>query len=277
MTPMKPARHPATVFTVVVCLVFFATLAHAAFKPRENRWAAQVQETLLVGDAVWLKDGKGVKFFSIYTAANTAKPKGGVLILHGLGLHPDWPEVISPLRRELPEQGWATLSLQMPILPAGAPLTAFGPIFDETPARIRAGMEFLRGKGIERIVLIGHGLGAAMGAAFLVKEPRPDIAGFIGISMDAPTINSTVSKLDPRLNTTDLMGQLKLPVLDLYGSFDIKRITNLAPLRVNAAQQGGNKDYKQVRVPDADHSFTNHDKNLLGHVVLWLDKHFAAP
>jgi len=275
MKPMKSVQRSPAVFIIVLCLIFFTTLTHAAFKPRENRWAAQVQETLLVGDAVWLKDSKGIKFFSIYTPANSAKTKGGVLILHGLGLHPDWPEVISPLRRGLPEQGWATLSLQMPILPAGAPLTAFGPIFDETPARIRAGIKFLHGKGIEHIVLIGHDMGAAMGAAFIVKEPHPDIAGFIGIAMDAPTVNSTLKKLDPRLNTTGLMGQLKLPVLDLYGSLDIKRITDLAPLRVSAAKQAGNKDYKQVRVPDADHSFTNHDKALLGHVARWLDNHLA--
>ncbi len=272
---MKSVPHSRTVFITVLCLVFFTTLAHAAYKPRENRWAAQVQETLLVGDAVWLKDGKGVRFFSIYTAANGAKPRGGVLILHGLGLHPDWPEVISPLRRDLPEQGWATLSLQMPLLPAGAPFTSFGPIFDEVPARIRAGIEFLRGKGIEHIALIGHDLGATMGAAYLVKKQDPDIDGFIGISMDAPTINSTVSKLDPRLDTTVLMGQLKLPVLDLYGSLDIKRITDLAPLRVQAAKKADNADYKQVRVPDADHSFTNHDKALLENVAHWLDNHLA--
>ncbi len=256
---------------MAACLVFTSTFAHATFQPREKRWAAQIQETLLIGDAVWLKDARGKNFFSIYTEASNGKPQGAVLILHGLGMHPDWPEVISPLRRELPEQGWASLALQMPILPAGAPLTAFGPIFDEAPARIRAGIEFLRDKGIEHIVLIGHDMGAAMAADFILKEQPSNIGAFVGIAMDAPALNTTVKKLDPRLNTTGLIGQLKLPVLDLYGSLDIPRITELAPLRVEAAKKAGNKDFRQIRVPDADHFFTNHDKSLLQAISRWLD------
>jgi hypothetical protein len=33
-----------------------------------------------------------------------------------MGAHPDWPEVIQPLHSGLPESGWTTLSVQMPIL-----------------------------------------------------------------------------------------------------------------------------------------------------------------
>ena len=260
-----------TALALLSCLILVSSLVQATDQAREKRWAAQIQETLLIGDAVWLKDGKGKKFFSIYTQASS-KPKGAVLMLHGLGMHPDWPEVISPVRRALPEQAWATLSLQMPILPAGAPLTAFGPIFDETPARIHAGIKFLRAKGIKHIVLLGHDMGAAMGAAYIMKEQPPHIDAFIGIAMDAPTPNSTIKKFDPRLNTTDLIGQLKLPVLDVYGSLDIKRITDLAPSRVASAKQVGNEKFKQVRIPDADHFFTNRDKDLVRAITQWLAK-----
>lgn len=275
--PIKRLTPPSLrVFTLglLVSLMLGSSLAHAVYKQREARWAAQVMETLLIGEPVWLTENQGHTFFSIYTPAAT--PRGGVLLLHGLGLHPDWPEVISPLRRKLPELGWSTLSLQMPLQPEGAPWTGAGPTLDESLRRIQAGVDFLRGKGIQRIVIIGHDFGATMGAAFLLGTQNSCVAGFVGLSMDAPTIVSVVNVLDPRLDTTVQMGKLKLPVLDIYGGVDAKRIVDLAPLRVQSARTGGNTDYQQVRDPDADHFFTNREKHYIDPLVRWLDEHWPA-
>ncbi len=38
------------------------------------------------------------------------------LLAHGIGIHPNWEQVIQPLRVALSEQGWNTLSIQMPVL-----------------------------------------------------------------------------------------------------------------------------------------------------------------
>jgi len=51
--------------------------------------------------------------------ALTLKPKipqaqGAVLLLHDKGQHADWPDVIGPLRKSLPNNGWYTLSLSLP-------------------------------------------------------------------------------------------------------------------------------------------------------------------
>ena len=118
-------------------LLAYAAYSAASFKHREQRWATQILDSQMIGEAAWLKV-KADKFLALYNPA--AKPKGGVILMHDAGLNPDWPDVISPLRRELPEHGWTTLSLQMPLLPQNAPLTAFGPIIDETPQRIRAAL-----------------------------------------------------------------------------------------------------------------------------------------
>lgn len=265
-------------FRIVMSLILGLALssgAHAVFKQREDRWAAQIQETLLIGEPVWLtarQKKKDEKFFAIYTPASNGPAKGAVLIMHGQGRHPDWPEVISPLRRQLPERGWTTLSLQMPLLPAGAPAIALGPLFEESPARIRAGLEFLRAKGAKRIVLLGHELGAAMGAAFLAKEQPEGVSGFVGVALEAPTTQSTIYTLDPRLYTPNSLAKITLPVLDIYGGHDHPNVTETDRLRAAAAQQAGNKHYEQSRFPDADHYFTGYEDDLVDAVQRWLDQ-----
>jgi pimeloyl-ACP methyl ester carboxylesterase len=254
---------------LVATLLAYATYSTASFKQREQRWANQILDSQMIGEAVWLTV-KADKFLALYNPAG--KPKGGVILMHDAGLNPDWPDVISPLRRELPEHGWTTLSLQMPVLPQNAPLTAFSPIMDETPQRIRAGIEFLRGKGIRRIVLIGHDMGAAMGTVFLASEPKHGVAGFVGIAMNAPVLGSTLNTLDPRLYTPNALAKLTLPILDIYGGQDAKTVTGSAPERLAAAEKAGNKDYEQEQLPEANHFFMNHDQALVERVAKWLER-----
>lgn len=273
---VKPLTLPGAVFTgVLVCLMLSSSLAQASFKQREERWAAQIQESLLDAQALWLtakQKRKDETFFALYSEAAKGDTKRAVVLLHDAGLHPDWPEVISPLRRGLSEAGWAVLALQMPILPGAAPLTAFGPIFDEAPARLRAGIEFLHGKGIKHITLIGHGVGAAMGAAFLAAEPSNNIDGLVVIGLGAPVAERSVDKLDVRLHGPSLLKQIKLPVLDIYGGLDKKAVTHSAAARSEAARSAGNKDYQQLRFPDADHFFSQYEKGLVEAVLKWLNR-----
>lgn len=250
-------------------LLAYAAHSAASFKQREQRWANQILDSQMIGGAVWLT-AKEDKFLALYNPAE--KPKGGVILMHDAGLNPDWPDVISPLRRELPGHGWTTLSLQMPLLPQNAPLTAFGPIMDETPQRIRAGIEFLRGKGVRRIVLIGHDMGAAMGTAFLTREPEQGIAGFVGIAMNAPVLQGSLNTLDPRLYTPNALAKLTLPILDIYGGHAAKTVTGSAPERLAAASTAGNKDYEQEQFPEANHFFMNHDQALVERVAKWLER-----
>ena len=64
---------------------------------REQRWQEQVEENLFEGETLMLNDGS-VDFLGIYTESAQERPEGAVLLLHGRGVHPDWPQVISPLR-----------------------------------------------------------------------------------------------------------------------------------------------------------------------------------
>ena len=63
---------------------------------REQRLAEQIEDAILDGEPLWL-EVDGQRFFSILTEAD--EPRGAVL-LHGMGAHPDWADIISPLRIE---------------------------------------------------------------------------------------------------------------------------------------------------------------------------------
>ncbi|MDP1708602.1 MAG: DUF3530 family protein [Gammaproteobacteria bacterium] len=268
-----PAHHPLRYqVTLLVVTLLCTSLAHATFKQREERWAQQILQYLTIGKAEWLPDPTG-KFLSIYTAAE-GQTKGGVIVMHDEGQHPDWPDVISPLRRGLPAHGYATLSLQMPILPRGAPLTGYGRALDEAPPRIRAGIKFLRNKGIKRIILIGHGMGATMASAYLAQAKDPGITAFAGLALDAPETQSTIYKLDPRLHAPTMLAKIRIPVLDLYGGLDRPTIVDAAPKRAKAA--AGNKHYLQVKLDYADHFFTRLDDALVERLSGWFDQYAAT-
>jgi len=139
-------------FALLLALVSSNGFAQADYA-REQRWAAAITPAILVGDTVplTLKDGR--KFLGIY--APNAKARAGVVLVHGLGMHPDW-SVVHPLRSQLAEQDYATLSVQMPVMAAGVPGEQYSPLFPEAAARIAVSVQYLRNKGHAKMVLVSH-------------------------------------------------------------------------------------------------------------------------
>ena len=58
----------------------------ASDKAKEKRWADQIVDAIMVGEAQWL-ELKDHKILGIYTEATTAKVSGAALVLHGSGVH----------------------------------------------------------------------------------------------------------------------------------------------------------------------------------------------
>lgn len=235
---------------------------------KEHRWSEQIVDSLLTGEAETLKAGDQ-EFLAIYTEASQGPGNRAILLLHGMGVHPNWPEVIEPLRVEMPELGWATLSLQMPILANEAREEDYLAILDEATPRIQAGIGFLQQQGMETIVLVGHSLGAAMGNQFLVQPGSDRIQALVAIS--TPT-----STLDTRLNAADQFEKLQLPVLDLYGSRDEEVAANAAK-RQQAARKSKGIRYRQMALEGADHFFTGMQDELIRTLRGWLHTTFDKP
>lgn len=231
---------------------------------KEQRWAEQIVDALLVGEAEWL-EADGHKFLAIFTEDQTGEPKGGAIILHGIGVHPNWNDVIYPLRTELPEHGWATLSIQLPVLPNEAELEDYIPIVKDAAPRIKAAQAFLKSKGIEPVVLIAHSLGAIMGSATLAEAGDMGLAGFVAIGMGR-------SDKDPQVDTTAQLTKLSLPMLDLYGSRDLDTVLAAVPARAAAARKAGHENYRQAAVEGADHFFVGQEEELVRRVRGWLEQ-----
>lgn len=239
-------------FALIFALMF-ALPALAADYAREKKWSEEVLPAVLTGDPVWLELSNGRKFLTLYTEAD--KVKAGVIVVHGMGVHPDWG-LIAPLRQRLPEAGYATLSVQMPVLNTEAKIEDYPPTFDEAAARLRMAVDFMKAKGYEKVALVSHSLGCRMTAHFLAKNPGAGVDGWVAIG--APAV----------LN----YGKLKFPVMDLYGENDFPQVLLSAGDR--AKDLARNKHSTQVVAPKADHFFEGRDDQLVGLVRDFLDKTF---
>ncbi|MEA1890456.1 MAG: DUF3530 family protein [Pseudomonadota bacterium] len=257
-------NHCRKIFIIILLLT--TPISQASDLAKEKRWAEQIVDAIFDGEAVSLKDGE-LDFLAIYTPSSINNTGDAAILLHGLGVHPDWDQVIRPLRLRLPENGWATLSLQMPVLANGVGYEDYAPLFKEVPGRIDAGVNFLKQNGAKRIVIISHSLGAAMGTYYLANNQPGLVTGFVGIGMSGGGKHN-------EMNNVMLLKSVHVPVLDLYGENDLKSVLGSANARKQSIESRKNPasspNSMQKMVPGADHFFDGQDEALINEVSTWL-------
>jgi pimeloyl-ACP methyl ester carboxylesterase len=231
---------------------------------REKAYADQITDQLVVGEAVWLT-AAGNRFLGLYTAPEGAQQssKVAVILIHGRGVHPSWG-FIETLRMELPEAGYHTLALQMPILREGTKLSDYARTLPEAFERLDAGVAHLKRRGLTKIYLVGHSLGATTAIAHVARTSQPAVNGLAAIGADMDPAGG------PDMQPPQLLARVKLPVLDIFGDRDLDSVLRPAAARAAAAQAAGNRGFKQVKVPNADHFFTNHYDELKSQLLAWL-------
>ena len=111
-----------------------STAARAAVVERNVLTAQAVQFSTVAEQLVTLTT-TAEYFSALHLPANQALAQGVVILLPGVGETFDWPIVIGPLRRKLPDAGWHTLSLNLPE-PPSAQLTTEKFIADPVPEQI---------------------------------------------------------------------------------------------------------------------------------------------
>lgn len=215
---------------------------------REKKWADEVVPGLVVGDPVYLQTPRGHhKFLTLYTPADTGK---AAIVVHGMGIHPDWG-MVGTLRTDLADRGFATLSIQMPILAADAKSEAYPPTFPEAAERIAEAVEFLKAKGYGQLAVVSHSMGSRMSLMYFAGKPDPAVKSWASLG---PSFEG--------------YGAVKLPILDLYGAND------LPPVLANAAkrkQSLASPDSKQVVVARTDHFFSGHEAEMVAAVADFLN------
>ncbi|MGQ0749554.1 MAG: DUF3530 family protein [Betaproteobacteria bacterium] len=220
---------------------------------REKRWADEIMPAIVIGDPVWL-EAAGRKFLGIYTP--TPKARAGVVVVHGMGVHPDWG-LINPLRSGLAEQGYTTLSVQVPVLAADADGSQYPPLYPEASARLGAAVRFLRKRGTSKVAIVSHSLGARMANHYFNSnaDAAAEVNAWVAIGL-----SGEVSKPET----------LKAPTLDLYGERDFPAVLENAEKR--AAVLRKIRGSAQAEVPGADHFFNGREAELVKHVKLFLDR-----
>jgi alpha/beta superfamily hydrolase len=233
------------------CAVAPAVAAPAIDEAREERWAQEVVPAIVVGDAVWLATPSRAKVLAIL-AMPTEPPKGGAILVHGLGVHPDFG-MIGGLRTRLADAGYATLSVQMPVLPAGASRDDYAIALPAAAERVDAAIAFLRAKGITPIAIVAHSFGAVMADAYLARGSAIRIDAWVSIGMLSDF------KSDPRE-----------PVLDIVAASDFPEVFAAAPLR--AKRLPHDRCSRAVVIAGADHYFGTNQKELAAEVANFLDR-----
>ncbi len=183
----------------------------------------------------------------------------GIILAHGRGKYPTWL-VVDPLRKGINSQlGYHTLSIQMPTDDIN--WREYAALFPDAHKRIRASIRYLKEiKKVQKVYLMGHSMGSRMATSFLADNPNSGVAGFIGVGIR----NGGDAPLDSDAN----LRNINLPVLDLYGDGGNGKDARHADARSDMVS----KTYTQVLISGADHKFSQHEKEMVDAVVIWLIK-----
>jgi len=227
---------------------------------KEQRWAEQIIDTLFDGETIWLEAG-GHEFLGIDMEASEGNTGKAAIIMHGIGIHPNWEQVVRPLRVGLTEHGWHTLSIQMPILLNDADSFDYAPLLDEVAVRITAAIDYLMELGQRELVIIAHSMGATMTMRYTEDVPDTSVQGLVLIGMQGGS--ETV------YDNARALRNVRIPVLDLYGSEDLPGVIDFTERKAGFANS--NPGFRQIEVEGANHFFDGLEDELVETVSKWLE------
>jgi len=238
---------------------------------REQQIAEKLTVTADVDEIISLK-APGGRFIGLYKRARvseisetkTGEINGVVILVHGMGAHPDWPDVISPLRTRLTETGWSTLSIQMPILSPDEAVAEYGKTLRLANSRIQAAVDYLHDWEIEPIVLLGYSFGAAQAANFLASNKPENVQAFISVSMLAQKF------IKPKLDVYKFIGEIIVPILDIYAEKDLQDVRRGIDDRRLAANKNGNTGFQQIELQGSGHHYLGFEDILAEQIQIWL-------
>lgn len=268
MSVMANDRPYRALSIVLVYCLFLMTLAPpvlAIDRVREKVIAEKLTERLKIGSPVNIPAPNG-QFFAIFTESLTEMDNGVVIIAHGMAAHPDWPNVVTQLRTQLPLKDWSTLSIQMPVLASDENVERYGRTYAAAEERISAAIEYLQQQDYERIVLLGYGFGAASSIRFAANKSDHSLLGLVSVSLLAQ------SYLRPSFNVLQYIESIQIPMLDVYGTLDFETIVESAADRRLASRKAENIWFKQIEIEGADHNYSGLNLVLIKRIQGWLVK-----
>ena len=257
----------------LLSFIFNGQLAAEEIKElsRERQIAEKLALTADIDEIISLKasDGRSIGLYkSVYTneARGTDGTKGVVILVHGMGAHPDWPDVISPLRTRLTDFGWSTLSIQMPILSPEESVAEYGKTLKFANSRIQAAVDYLHEWEIRPIILLGYSFGASQVANYLASSKPEHVKAFVSVSMLAQKF------IKPGLDVFKFIGEISIPILDIYGEKDLQDVRRGIDDRRLAASKNGNTGFQQIELQKSGHHYLGLEDALVEQIQLWLQQ-----
>lgn len=245
-------------YTSVLTITLYALLssftsANSQDYAREAKHAENIEDMLIVGDSVYLTSHAEPEheFITLLTEATSGDEKqqgSAVIIVHGSGIHPNWADLIHPLRANLPDNGYTTLAIQMPVPSMEAEYDAYPPLLPLAQSRLHAAAEYLSSEGYRHIYIVAHSMGAAMTTSALAEDQEL-----------MQLINGVILIGSADLRPYDIdnlaqISQLTIPVMDIYGSEDLPAVMKANAYRATQGELLGN--FTQVAIEGADHMFS---------------------
>ena len=235
-------------FALITNIAFAQTVPDYA---KEARWASFVEDGLMDGDVVWLKNGDR-EFLTILTESESDSSKVAI-VMHGLGVHPDWTGVIQPLRLSLTEQGYHTLSIQLPVLANGVDGKEYDALNGDSDKRIQAAVDYIKSTGKSADLLVAHSRGTTMATYYLASHLKHPFKKFVAVGMNGGSI--------------PYLSDITIPTLDLYGTEDIDPVLTTVKQRQAASNHNTRYSQKQIK---GDHFFNDQNELLTQTVGDWL-------
>jgi len=264
---MQKQRLALFIFLFLTCV---QSTVLAADMAREKRIADNIRDSILVGEVVDLKAGAD-DFIALVTNNEPAKPRGSIIILHGMNSNPNAPQITHPLRSQLAETGWVTASIQLPLAAADASISDNLALIKESYPRIRATLNYMHQNFKNRpCVLVAHSLGAIMATSFLAEQKKLACDALILIGL--PKLPSDL----PEADSNKSLKKVSIPTLDIYGSQDLDSVKNMISSRKLILKKTNTLN-RQIEIAGADHSFNGLDETLVRAIHSWLIYTFELP
>lgn len=268
MPAQKTYKSRLTRCLTLTLLGSVATCSWAAPDP----WAELLQQDARLASQVrWLETGAERGLY-LYQANEAAKQRGIVLLLHDLHAHADWPRLIGPLRRALPEHGWSTWSLQLPTPPSERDNEAY---VQAVGARLAAALSAAAEQSDSPLLLVGAGTGASAALQFLSLNPDPPVRGLVALSMrPLPGQN--------REQLRALVAQAPVPVLEVFAERDLpvvlqgvddRRRLAAQPNSGNTGSAADPARYRQLLIEGADADYSGQTDVLAKRIRGWMRMH----
>ena len=197
----------------------------------EEKISQSLKKTEKSENIVWLKTAEKKEILALLSPSNTVDLQGGVIILADLYQNPDWPVTVHGLRKHLPNFGWDTLSVQLPIPVAHPNNAELDKAYELTRQRIESAIAYFKARNINNINMIGINQSANFTLKYAETLPATD--------KQIQSIVCIRAYDSDWLISSELVKNIAIPLLDIYPEHDSDIILESAKKRLIAANFAG--------------------------------------